>query len=492
MRTRSSSLLLAGLLALGGCGSATDPDGTGATSTGSVTTPTLTPVSTSGPASGSSPAASPIPAGTLRPISPDDGWPGFGLDDANSLRVATTSSSFDRIAAGLHRSWTFNASAVTGTPAIADGVAYFGDWSGVLHAIDLTSGHENWAAEHDRPRDVIAGSPLITRTRVFVADLAGYLHAVSRSTGKPIWSVALEPGLPSAAIFSSPVEAEGRIIVGTVSMSPGIRGFRGSVVGLDAWTGSELWRVGVGYAEEGRGTGIGIWSSAAVDRDRGMAYIGTGNTNRGDAADSLGNALLAIDYRTGSVVWSYRFVDDQLDQDVDVGAAPNLFTIDGRDVVGVGCKCGDYAVVDRDTGALVWRTSLTPGGPAGGVMTTAAVDSTSVYVHSYDFTDDPGVEVVFALDRDDGSIRWQRSFDDADWSAPGHVIVKGVLFQGTANGLVAMDTATGDVLWTRDVGGQIGGGIAVAWDHLLVGYNTGWDFEPPAGGGLVALTLPWG
>jgi len=492
MRSRSSSLLFASLLALGGCGSATDPGRTGDPASGATTTPTLTPVSSATAAADSSSAPTPIPAGTLRPISPGDGWAGFGLDDANSLWISESASSFARMADGLKPAWTFSESAVTGTPAIVDGVAYFGDWSGTLHAVDLDSGKERWAAEHERPRDIITGSPLVTAKRVFVADLAGYLHAVDRSTGKSIWSVALEPGLASAAIFSSPVEAEGRIIIGTVSMVPGIGGFRGSVVGLDAWTGTELWRVGVGYAEEGRGSAIGIWSSAAVDRGRGTAYIGTGNTNRGDASDSLGNALLAIDYRTGSVVWSYRFVDDPLDQDVDVGAAPNLFEIDGRDVVGAGCKCGDYAVVDRDTGALVWRTALTPGGPAGGVMTTAAVDDTTVYVHSYDFTDDPGLEVVFALDRTDGSIRWQRSFDDADWSAPGHVLVKGVLFQGTTNGLVAMDAATGGVLWTRDVGGQIGGGIAVGYDRLLVGFNTGWDFEPPAGGGLVALSLPWG
>ncbi len=482
MRSRVALLVLA--LAVAGCGGSTAPASPASSPTATTEASTSSPTAT--------PAATAIPPGSITPFQPGVDWPGFGYDDANSLRVSDPQIDRAGVAAGLEVAWAYRGAAVTGTPAIADGIAYFGDWDGVLHAVRMSDGVELWATERERRRDIITGSALVTESRVFVADLAGSLHAVDRQTGALVWSVVLEPDISTGAIFSSPVEADGRIIIGTVSMPPdrgGTHGFLGSVVALDAWTGAEAWRVAVGSAEPGSGTAIGIWSSAAVDRGRGLVYVGTGNTNRGDPTDSLGNALLAIDYRTGNVAWLYRFVNDRVDTDVDVGAAPNLFTVDGRDLVGVGCKCGDYAALDRETGQLVWRTSLTPGGPPGGVMTTSAFDEDAVYVHSYDFTHDPATEHVFSLDLRDGSVRWQRVFENADWAAPGRVLVNGVLFQGTTEALVALDIETGDVLWQQSPGGPIGGGVSVSSGYVLVGYNDGWDFEPPARGGLVAYRV---
>ena len=478
MRFRVALLVL--VLSAAACDGTTGPAVTG-TPASQLPTETLSPT----------PEATAIRPGAIHRVRPGPDWPGFGYDDANSLRVSAMGFTGEHLVDTLELAWEIgDIGGVTGTPAITDDVVYFGDWYGVLRAVDLDSGSIIWATEREGRRNGITASPLVTAARVYVSDLAGYLHAFDRRTGSHVWSVALEPDLSTAATFSSPVEADGRIIIGTVSMPPdrgGTLGFRGSVVALDAWTGEEAWRLAVGSAEPGSGTAIGIWSSAAVDRARHMAYIGTGNTNRGDPTDSLGNALLAFDYRTGEVVWLYRFVTDAVDDDVDVGAAPNLFAIDGRDVVGVGCKCGDYAVLDRDTGELVWLTALTPGGPPGGVMTTSAFDTDAVYVHSYDFTRDPGQEHVFSLDLRDGAIRWQRVFENADWAAPGRVLVNGVLLQGTTEALVALDAATGETLWSQQLRGQIGGGISASWGYLLVGYNDGWDLESAAGGGLVAF-----
>lgn len=434
-------------------------------------------------------------------IRPGIDWPGFGYDDANSLHVVDGGGIDLDTAADLVTAWEFpTEGGVTATPAVVDGVVYFGDWSGVLHAVRLNDGTGIWETTLS---DALGGAPevitataLVTDRRVFVPDLGGKLHAVDRETGAPVWSVALEGDLPTAAIFSSPVEADGRLILGTVSMPPdrsGALGFRGSVVGLDAGTGRELWRVPIGSSEEGSGTAIGVWSSAAVDRARHIAYIGTGNTNRGDPLASRANALLAIDYESGEIVWQYRFVEDQVDNDVDVGAAPNLLTVDGRDAVGVGCKNGEYALLDRNTGELIWRTRLTAGGPAGGVMAPAVLGDGLIYVHSYAWEPDPDPshEIVFALDASNGAIRWQHAWEDPDWAAPGAAFSNDVLFQATTYALTALDATNGTVLWSHDVPGEIGGGVSIASGHVLVGYNAGWDMEvgqrQPAG--LLAFTL---
>jgi polyvinyl alcohol dehydrogenase (cytochrome) len=431
-------------------------------------------------------------------LPPGVDWPGFGYDDANSFHVTgDTALSSDSVAA-LEPAWRIDGiGGVSGTPVVADGIVYFGDWHGILHAVRLSDGSVAWETDlpddNAHPRELITSTPLVTETRVFVSDLGGFLHAVDRSTGTPVWSVALEGDLSRAAAFSSPVEADGRIVIGTVSMPPdsgGSAGFRGTVLALDGTTGSELWRVAVGSSAEGAGTAIGIWSSAAIDRERGLAFIGTGNTNRGDPLDSRGNELMAIDYRTGEVAWEYRFVRDATERDMDVGAAPNLLTVDGRDVVGVGCKCGDYALFDRDSGEVVWRVHLVDGGPAGGIMAPAAIGNEAIYVHAYDFTSEVERELVVALDARDGTSLWTRDWLDPDWAAPGNVLVNDVLFQAASRTIVALAADTGELLWSRELPGSIGGGISVASGHVLVGYNTGWDFNPPADGGLTAFILP--
>lgn len=459
--------------------------------------------SAAGRSAGSAPAASPspwagVPADSVATIRPGVDWPGFGYDDGNTLNVTGETMLAVESVSGLQPAWEItDVGGVSGTPVVVEGTVYFGDWRGLLRAVRVEDGSVVWETDlpddDAHPRDLITSTLLVTRDRVFVTDLGGFLHAVNRTTGAPIWSVPLEGPLSTAAIFSSPVEADGRIIIGTVSMPPdsrGNRGFRGSVLGLDGATGEELWRVDVGSSDEGAGTAIGIWSSAAVDRERGLTFIGTGNTNRGDPLDSRGNELMAIDYRTGEVVWEYRFVREATEHDVDVGAAPNLLSVDGRDVVGVGCKCGDYALFDRETGEVLWRVHLVDGGPAGGIMAPAAIGDGLIHVHTYDFTGDIERERAVALDARDGSIRWTHEWLDPDWAAPGNVLVNGVLFQATTATLSALAADSGELLWSWQLPGSVGGGISIGSGHVLVGYNTGWDFSPPAGGGLIAFSLP--
>lgn len=72
--------------------------------------------------------------------------------------------------------------------------------------------------------------------------------------------------------------------------------------------------------------------------------------------------------------------------DLDFGAAPNLFTIADpstgrrRQVVGIGQKSGDYWALNPDTGAVIWRTNVGPGGLGGGVEFGTATDGGRVYV----------------------------------------------------------------------------------------------------------------
>jgi polyvinyl alcohol dehydrogenase (cytochrome) len=415
---------------------------------------------------------------------------------------------------------------VTGKPVVRDGVVYFGNWKGEATAVDFESGEQVWqtlvAADASITLDA---APLVTDDRVYLPDGGGSLHAVDRESGEKEWSVVLDPH-PDVRIFSTPVlvpgdgDDAGIIVIGVASTE--LRQdlndytFRGSVLGLDEETGEELWRSPT--SSDADGAGISVWSSAAIDEERGLAFIGTGQAYE-HPAGPLSDSLLAIDYETGERAWHRQFTAGDVftypaprGPDADVGATPTLFSIGDRDVVGVGDKGGSFAVFDRESGETVWSRELTPGSPLGGVMVTAAYAEEApgelqapdgvVYVTSNtirDFTpnSEANVSTTFALDAATGDVLWTREHTGATFGSLTYA--DGVVYRPSVPGpLDALDGATGEVLWTTEAGGDMGAGVQVTEGVLLVphGFWFGADDRPPGAadedlpGGVVAYTLP--
>jgi polyvinyl alcohol dehydrogenase (cytochrome) len=247
-----------------------------------------------------------------------------------------------------------------------------------------------------------------------------------------------------------------------------------------------------------------VWSTAAIDPGRGLAYIGTGQTYE-QPASPLGDSLMAVDYRTGAIEWTRQFTAGDVytifqpapqGPDADIGAAPNLFTIDGRDVVGVGDKAGVYAVLDRDTGEVVWAVELPTGSHLGGIMTTAAYHDGVLYLSSNQWTNlvnfhaAGNVSTTFALDAATGAILWQRAIPSAVFGALTYA--NGVVFQPSVDGvLYAFDADDGTILWSEAPGADLGSGVSVYNGRVFAPYGF-WFFAAPANpdGGLVAYALP--
>jgi outer membrane protein assembly factor BamB len=256
-----------------------------------------------------------------------------------------------------------------------------------------------------------------------------------------VWEASLDPSELGSVIPEIPVSLlayggdtaviDQRVIVGVASignaLAPGDDTFRGSVVAFERFTGAELWRL---YTTDDQasplpefGAGGGVWSSPAIDRKRKLLFIGTGQAyecppqftecppsqfqtrhTRGALTDSL----LAIDYRTGELIWHKQFTQDDVwgantglvGRDFDVGAHPNLFSVLARlpgdagprrhDLVGVGDKSGHYYILkrDRDQGRafedvqLLATLELDPGGSLGAILSTAAYDAGVLYIAS--------------------------------------------------------------------------------------------------------------
>lgn len=453
-------------------------------------------------------AATALAGGPLPSCVPKDEWPVYGHDHQNSrANPAETTIGPDNVAQLAPRWRIDGVSGVTSTPAVVDGVVYFGDWSGVLHAVRESDGTEIWR----RPLgSALRPSPLVAGDRVYIPESNGRLHALRRDTGDVVWSATLDTQA-FVSIDSSPVLAGDTIVIGIASFEQGIRKpdytFRGNIVGLDAGTGQERWRVYTAENDATSGAGVSVWSSAAVDDTRKLVFIGTAQAYE-QPAGPRSDSLIAIRYETGAVAWVHQFTPNDVftvsgggpGPDADVGAAPNLFSIGTRDVVGVGQKNGVYHVLDRATGEVVWEVQLTRGSPLGGVMVTAAVHDGVVYVNSnkwvvFGFVT-TGVNhpldtsSTFALDARDGTILWETPMPAPMFGAMAYA--NGVVYHGTIDGVVhALSAADGTQLWSDAPGGLVAGGFSIVGGTLYVGRGFWFAAPPPMpNGGLVAYSIP--
>ena len=291
--------------------------------------------------------------------------------------------------------------------------------------------------------------------------------------------------------------------------------FRGSTVALDWDTGEELWRVYMTEDDETSGAGVSVWSTAAVDTERKRMFIGTGNTYEAPASPRS-DSVVAIDYMTGDVAWVKQFTEGDVytilqpppqGPDADIGAAPNLFQIDGRDVVGVGDKGGVYAALDRDTGEEVWVRKVGPGSHLGGIMAAAAYNNgrifltTNLWPEGFDtmnlfvpnFNDPQNTSEAVALDANTGEDIWRVPI--ASPTIGGTSYVNGIVFTGHTVGLMqAFDASNGDLLWEDQAGVTLASGQSVSEGLLFVSY--GFSFigitggAPGEEGGLRVYGLP--
>jgi outer membrane protein assembly factor BamB len=229
-----------------------------------------------------------------------------------------------------------------------------------------------------------------------------------------------------------------------------------------------------------------VWSSAAVDLERGLLFTASSNCDTDE--DPQSNPLpppmppfdeaifaLALD---GEAMWRWRPREVDND-DLAFGGVPNLFTIrDGEDeidVVGVGNKDGTYYVLDRDgvnerngvawddadpSQLPYWATNVVPGGAIGGIIASAAVDVEGRRVFfatapgvTGDDVFDPQRPIMHALDLDTGAVVWQGGAVEGDASYSPASAIPGLVFTGGVVGpeLRAWDAETGELRFAQNL-----------------------------------------
>jgi quinoprotein glucose dehydrogenase len=299
----------------------------------------------------------------------------------------------------LRPAWTFHTgeisdgttyatrSAFETTPLMIEGVLYLTTPFNRLVALDPDTGRQMWS--HDPQLDRQRNYTLFChrgaaywshgrKRRLLYGTEDGRLFSVDAANGQadPAFGtngfVNLRAGVADEypdrgyGMTSPPAVFANLVITGSWASDGEARGPRGDVRAFDVETGRLVWtfhtvpRVGeFGYdtwapgSAEGRG-GANAWSILSVDEKRGIVYVPLtspstdfyGGDRRG--AGLFGDALVALDARTGRRLWHFQSVHHNI-WDYDLPAQPMLLDLRVPAVAQI-TKTGFVFVFNRTNG----------------------------------------------------------------------------------------------------------------------------------------------
>jgi len=477
------------------------------------------------------------------------GWNGFGAGPENGRFQ-------DRAAAGLSApdvpklkvKWAFSLGptvSVRGQPSIAGGRLFVVSPTAV-YSLDPKSGCVFWSFDTPVPvRSAIThGIGPNGRAAVFFGDALANLYALDAQSGTLLWKVRADEH-KTASITDAPAWYDGALYVG-VSSGEEVAGaqptyecctFRGSLLAIEAGTGNTIWKTytidlpaptgktPAGVRKFGP-SGAGIWSTPTIDTKHDVLYVASGD-NYSDPPTRTSDAILAVDRKTGKILWSRQMTANDAfvvscvsgsggpqpncpesnGPDFDFAQPPILVSLpNGKRALVVGQKSGVAHAVDPDQqGEVLWQTRVGKGGALGGIQWGSAADSQKMYIALSDigfritgpssngvpaFALDPKAGGgIFALDLATGKQVWHAApapCGDKPNCSPAQsaavTAIPGAVFAGSVDGhLRAYATTDGKVIWDFDTareyapvnggtakGGSIdGGGPAVAGGMLF-------------------------
>ncbi|MCC6706077.1 MAG: PQQ-binding-like beta-propeller repeat protein [Gammaproteobacteria bacterium] len=437
----------------------------------------------------------------------DAGWNGWGNGLANTrfqdaARAGLSAADVPR----LKLKWAFGIPAVStmsGHPVEAEGRLFFGTFSGLVIALDASSGCALWVYEaHAGVRTSLTlAKGEDGNNNLFFGDLSGKVYALDPATGKERWSMVADDH-PHIRITGTPVYHGGRLFVPLSSLEE-VAGampdyecctFRGGVLAVDAVSGKEIWKTrtiaeapskrdkNAAGAQLWGPSGAAVWSAPTLDPEHDTLYITTGDSYSDPPAPES-DAIMALAMSTGKIRWIHQALAGDAytiacadpsakakvacpksnGPDLDFGASPVLVTLkDGKRVLLAGQKSGELHALEPDTGKALWKIKVGEGGIVGGIEWGFAVDDEKAYVAIAEAWEKAADEAggVAAVNLADGKLAWEvgpvkGGCAGRERCNTGQLAavsaMPGVLFSGSLDGhLRAYSTTDGHVLWDVD------------------------------------------
>jgi len=454
-----------------------------------------------------------------RPImsgSPMDSWTGWGPSPANT-RFQTPERAGLRAAdlSGLELKWAFGYSGdviAFAAPTILNGTIFVGSAGGAVQALDGKTGCLYWNFQANGPvRTAMTVAAEGARHTLVFSDQNGWVYAIDARTGEARWKTRVEEHEATRLTGSVAVQDDIAFVPAasweeTRSIDPKYPccTFRGSVTAVRVRDGSLLWKTylvdqprktgatAIGTEMFGP-SGAGVWSAPTIDTARGVLYVTTGD-NYSHPATATSDAIIALDLKTGRIVWSQQTTPgdvyntscgsggpncpSEAGPDYDFGASAMMVRApNGRDVLVAGQKSGVvYALDPASNGKLLWQTRVGKGSVNGGVQWGMASDGRHVYASVSDVVRPAGGITgaapigrarldptqgggLTALRIADGTRAWFAPSTPCDPPRPGCspaqpaavTAMQGAVFSGSMDGhLRAFSTEDGTLLWDFD------------------------------------------
>jgi polyvinyl alcohol dehydrogenase (cytochrome) len=394
-------------------------------------------------------------------------------------------------------------------PSVLNGTLFVGSASGLIQALDASTGCVHWTFQADGP---VRGAILPVQTgssySLLFGDLLGWGYSLDAKTGRLLWKKRVEDH-EATRLTASPVALNGVVFMSassweeTRSLDPKYPccTFRGSVTALRVRDGSVVWKLYTVDPPKQTGTtslgtpqwgpsGSPIWSAPTVDAKRGLLYVTTGD-NYSLPVTLTSDAVMAVDIKTGKIVWSQQLLAGDFYNSACRAKAPNcppgngpdydfgssallVRTPKGKEILVAGQKSGMvYAFDPDDKGKILWQSRVGKGGLNGGVQWGMASDEQKVYAAVADVaavlnsagpvggaTFDPvqGGGLT-ALHLEDGAKAWFAPSHPCDPPRPGCSpgqpgavsLIPGVVFSGAIDGHIrAFSSEDGEMLWDFD------------------------------------------
>jgi PQQ-dependent dehydrogenase (methanol/ethanol family) len=430
-------------------------------------------------------------------------------------------------------------SVLESTPLVVDGTMYTAGPPGQVFALDARSGLEIW--RYERRQKVVnpyQTNPFnrgvaVLENRVFFGTLDAAVVALDARTGRVLWETQVADTMEGYTITGAPLAIQGKVIVGIAGGEFGIRGF---IDAYDAITGKRLWRFYTipGPGEPGhntwsgdswkRGSG-GTWLTGSYDPKLNLLFWTVGNPGpnmNGDVrkGDNLFTcSVVALNPETGKLTWYYQFTPGDThdwDANADLILADRIIDGQTRKLIMQADRNGMFYVLDRTNGKLLFAKAyvkqnwnrgfradgspiLEPGwqaSPKGSVVYPTGVGGSNWQSPSYDPASswlyvvvrdhgqgyrsapvtyeagrqyiggepypapdaggEEGKNGVLAIDTMTGDVKWKFPIVRGSFGAGVLSTGGGIVFAGTANGdLIALDSKSGKALWHFQTGATI-------------------------------------
>jgi len=392
----------------------------------------------------------------------------------------------------------------------------------------------------------------------------GYLLALDAKDGHTVWSkqiadpkqgyfISMAPLVHGDLVYIGPAGAEtaAQGWVAAFRVRDGEQVWRFNIVPKDGEPGADTWGANPTSRKHGGGN---LWTPMSFDEQKNLLYVPAGNAapdlyDDDRPGDNLyTNSLIALDAKTGRLVWYRQFIPHDV-HDYDVSHVAPVFkaSVNGstRNVIASTGKDGLLRLLDRDSKDLIYSVPFTTRlnveahvtrtpvrvcpGTLGGqewngssysvkqnlliVPATdwcaefskdaTAPDPEKEHTHAFYFGGqtkfDPWSAAqgrLTAFDASTGQEKWR--YDAAKPMIAGVTTTQSdLIFTGDlAGNLLALDARSGKVLLRSELGGPAGGGVVTYSAHGrqnvavvsgLVGvYNL---VAPEIGGGNTTVTV---